>query len=553
VCVDDEHASALELEDILGWLDSASPDDISAVFPEFEGRTQPERDVRAQLFRNWWGSLSSAMQEELAGAARSRIQEDVRADSPDVDYMSVLSEVFEGMEEIAFVPLDPREWKDQSDALLSAADCAKTLFLFDQDMSKCDGRKNEGSAIVGSVLAKYTDPRPLCGILTHTATTDGQLQRWEELAEEAGIERDQFMVIPKGLLTNDLQEFTRQMKSAVLAPSFRALKEVSSSILSASLQKAEQELDDLTVLDFDHMVMRVAHGEGVWEGQVLFRLHAHFHRLEAEQQARNDTRLSSLLGQIRRVSDIPELGRSTASNVVRGIRHAELYEQGANINKAHLDIATGDVFEAKTTDGEPATRWLLAAQACDLAMRPNGQRNVKQALLLRIVEFSKSQWEKTGKSQPRYIELEYFDRDPGASKKAVDFVSTSFAPCWMLDTCVLNDDGECGIRLDAEMPEGLLPGWTVRFDQVIAEAKGMHDRCDVSCVTEEADRRELLARLAPSVTSCDVVRVCVQGNHVQIPLRRAIRLRMEPAMEVVRQFAAYMARTPQEVDLARKA
>jgi len=553
VCVDDEHASALTLEDILGWLESASPEDIASTFPDFEGRTQPERDIRAIKFRQWWESLESAQREQRASTARSSIQEEARADSPDVDYMSVLSELFDGMEEIAFIALGPKEWADQGDELLSASDCGHTLFLFDQDMSKGDGRKNEGSLIVGSVLAQYNDPRPLCGILTHTTTTDGQVARWEELASEAGIERDQFMVIPKGLLTDNLQEFTRQMKFAVLAPSFRELKEVSSNILSESLVKAKQELDDLTVLDFDHMVMRVAHGEGIWEGQVLFRLHAHFHRLEAEQQARNNTDLSSLISQIRKVSDIPELGRSIASDVVREIMHAELYEQGSNINNAHLDIATGDVFEATTVDGQPPTRWLLATQACDLAMRSNGERNVKQALLLRIVEFSKNKWEKEAKKQPRYLELDYFDKEAGASKKAVDFVSTSFAPCWMLDTCVLNDSGECGIHLDAGMPEGLLPGWVVRFYQVVAKAKELHDRCDLSCVVDETTRRGLLKRLAPIVTSCGTVRVCVAGGHVQIPLQRIKRLRIAPAMEMVRQFAAYMARTPHEVDLARKA
>lgn len=553
VCVDDEHASALTLDDIIGWLESASPDDIASVFPDFEGRTQLDRDIRTTMFRQWWESLESAQQEKLASTARSSIQEEARADSPDVDYMSVLSEVFDGMKEIEFIALGPKEWADQGETLLTAPDCRQALFLFDQDMSKGNGRSNEGSSIVGSVLSQYTDPRPLCGILTHTATTEDQLERWEELASEAGIERDKFMVIPKGLLTDDLQEFIRQMKFAVLAPSFRQLKEMSSKILSESLDKAKQELDDLTVLDFDHMVMRVAHGEGIWEGQVLFRLHAHFHRLEAEQQARNNTDLSSLISQIRKVSDIPELGRSIASDVVREIMHAELYEQGSNINKAHLDIATGDVFEATTVDGQPPTRWLLATQACDLAMRPNGERNVKQALLLRIVEFSKNKWEKEAKKQPRYLELDYFDKETGASKKAVDFLSMSFAPCWMLDTCVLNDSGECGIRLDDGMPEGLLPGWVVRFDQVVAEAKGLHDRCDVSCIVDETDRRELLNRLAPPVTSCGTVRVCVAGGHVQIPLQRIKRLRIEPAMEMVRQFAAYMARTPHEVDLARKA
>ena len=476
------------------------------------------------------------------------VQEDARAESPDVDYMSTLSEIFEGMAYVKFIPLDPNEWIEQSESLLSEPECAQTLFLFDQDMSKRGGRTNAGSAIVGSVMTREAEACPLCAILTHTADPENQDARWKELAADSGIDRDRFLVIPKRFLTADLNEFTRQMKAAVLAPSFLKLKELSSTILSSSLDKARQELDKLTVLDFDHMVMRVAHGEGVWEGQLLFRLHGLFHRMEAEQQARRNTGLSDLISKIRKVSHIPEMGTSHASEVVRSIRHAELYEEGVSINSAHLDISTGDVFEITSPKGGTMRRIMVVTQACDLAIRPDGKRKVQHTLLLGVVPVSNNEVK-----LDHYMELPYFHKADRSGKMAVDFLSTSVAPCWALDTCVLNDEGKCGLRLDAEPPQGLLPGWGGRFEEVRTEAQRLHDQCDVSCLVEEGNRKSILERLAPLITSCGAVRVLIEDNEVKVPLQRVMRLRIEMAMEVVRQYAAYISRTPHEVDLARKA
>jgi hypothetical protein len=72
-------------------------------------------------------------------------------------------------------------------------------------------------------------------------------------------------------------------------------------------------------------------------------------------------------------------------------------------------------------------------------------------------------------------------------------------------------------------------------------------------VVEEGGRKDILARLAPLITSCGTVRASVEGNEVKVPLRRIMRLRIEMAMDVVRQYAAYIARTPHDVDLASKA
>ena len=549
VCVDDEHAPALSLDDMLAWFEVSTVDAIKEAFPKYDGGEAGDVDVRKAKFQAWWLALQTQEQESYAASARAFVQAEASAASPDTKYMSILSEVFDGMTGVKFMPLSPLEWNSQSASLLADAPCARTLFLFDQNMSKQGGRDDEGAGIVGAVLARGRAVRPLCGILTHTAAPESQVSRWQELAEQAGVERDSFMVIPKSLLTDDLDEFTRQMKAAALAPGFKTLKALSTDILTDALVEAGKELAALTVLDFDHMVMRVARGEGVWEGQVLFRLHSHFHRIASERKARGSVQLAALLERIRDVSYIPELPKSSASDAVRRIRHEELYEPGDSINSAHLDIMTGDVFEVTGVGvGIGARRWMVASQACDLAIRPDGTRNISQVLLLEVLAVSNSDLKRS-----RYLEMPYFAAGGSGEKVAVDFLSATLAPAWALDTCVLDSAGHCGIRLSATVPTGLLPGWAERFQAVLKEAKRLHDQCDVSCVPDEESRKALLTRLAPSVASCGTIKGEVCGEEVRLPFNRIARLRLEVAMDVVRAYAGYIARMPQEVDLARKA
>ncbi|MBZ0270613.1 hypothetical protein K8I61_01140 [bacterium] len=541
ICVDDEHATALTLVDILAWMETASPDDLAEAFPAFENKGISDRDVRKDSFRKWWGELDTSNKEEYSDHAKVSVQQTELVESPDINYMSTLSEVFEGMAGVVFLPWSPKEWAEKSDTVLSDKDCQTTLFLFDQDMSKNGGRTNEGSAIIGSILTGPETVRPLCGILTHTAELERQKERWEELAAEAGVDRDCFMVIPKSLLTDDLKEFVSTMKSTVLAPSFNKMKQISGEILASALETAKQKISDLTVLDFDHMVMRVAHGEGIWEGQVLFRLHAHFHRIESERQARENAELPELLNRIRKVSHIPEFGKSHSTDIVRKICHEELYDDGESVNSANLNITTGDIFENTIDSNE---RYMIATQACDLALRSNGERKVPNVLLLPIVSVSNSQLK-----EERFMKLPHFME----GKFAIDFLSPCFAPCWALDTCVLNTDGQCGLRLDATPSPNLLPGWSTLFATILQNAKNLIDQCDLSCVDDEKDREDILSKLAPAITSSGFIKASVTDGEVRIPLKRITRLHLNMAVDVIRQYSIYISRIPGDADLARDA
>lgn len=549
VCVDDEHTTEPTLEDIIPWLNDASLEDIAITFPGFEGREQRDEEVRSAMFRQWWDTLPVSEKKQLASEIREKIQKDESEEYLEFHCMTELSEILTDLDGVEYLPLDLSQWLEKREDLLSKPECEHTLFLFDQDMSKSNGRENEGSTIIGSIFTT-TNNRTLCGILTHTADIQKQVECWDKLAQEADVARDKFIVIPKELLKKDPIEFVRQVKSAVLIPSFRQLKETTFQILENSLKTAKRELENLNVLDFDHMVMRIAYGEGLWEGQVLFRLHTHFYRNNAEQEARNNVEISSLLEKIRQVSNIPAFGKETASDVVRGIRHDEIYEDGNSINQAHLNIVTGDMFESLGSGNGEVQRWLLITQSCDLMLRPNGKRKAKQALVLSVKEYSKDEWEKN-KSNPRYMELEYYDKAGNSAVKAVDFVFSSYVPCWMLDTCVLNQNGCCDIRLDTTLPSGLLPGWEKYFPNLLKEAKELYSQYEFSNISKEEERNGLLERLTPVVTSCGEVRAVVTNDEVKIPMKRVKRLRNEFAVEIVRQYALYIARTPLEVNLAR--
>lgn len=139
VCVDDEHASPLTLDDILSWLETSSPEELISAFPEFKGPVSQDPDILKESFRKWWKGLELKQKDEFSNQARPFVQEEAKAESPDVDYMSILSEVFQGIDDITFSPLNLQEWHRQSEGLLAAPDCSQILFLFDRDVSKGGG------------------------------------------------------------------------------------------------------------------------------------------------------------------------------------------------------------------------------------------------------------------------------------------------------------------------------------------------------------------------------------------------------------------------------
>ena len=197
------------------------------------------------------------------------------------------------------------------DQLLEDVENHKTLFLFDQDLSKGGGPEKGGILLIQQILSsKYSD-KVICGLLSSTFAPEKEQEEWNEYAQDPKLDRDKFILISKQRLSEDPLGFARMVKLTILNTHFGALKEKVSSVIDDVNEEAKNEVEAINIYDFEHIVFHSSSKEGVWEPDTLFRIYGLYQRAAARRKARDDAELHALAARIRSVSNI-----STKSNGV---------------------------------------------------------------------------------------------------------------------------------------------------------------------------------------------------------------------------------------------
>ena len=132
---------------------------------------------------------------------------------------------------------------------------------------------------------------------------------------------------------------------------------------------------------------------------------------------------------------------------VKEFRNIELYNY--HINKQHFEVSTGDIFKVNEQ------YYLLVSQPCDTCLRDDGNRVLKEAVLLLICD----------DSQAKYFvhKLSCFEE---YDSPIVKFREQIVFPFEILDLCVLSDDGKAEVLRDQlENNEGRISSlYTDRFN-----------------------------------------------------------------------------------------
>lgn len=450
VCVDDTYEDEAPLENVIVAANSLDKNTLREILPELGAFVPDDQDVLKELIRRLLGELDETTRsnriERILTAARLR--DDTETD--DIGDASILGELIP--KEI-LLRLSPKQWGERRDQLLREDREQRTLFLFDQDLSENGGDVEGGIRIIASLLAgNYGNL--ICGLLTHTVTPENQPQRWVELSNAYSIPRDRFLVIPKRHLKEDPVLFAQTLKLVALSPNFTELKEKTKSIIKAAALKAAECVEAISIYDLDHIVFKVTDDEGLWEPDMLFRLHALFHRLESRRLAHEGGQLERIARQLRSVSHIPTQTNIQPASSTWKIQKNELYESAEYLNKNHLPLELGDIFAKVNADSKK--HYILLAQPCDLMVRKNGHRQPEVAHIP-LVEVAPSS------ESPHYAEeMRYFGDNPDerwyVKLKQVHQVRVCF-----LDLCVFNDDGTSTILSGSEVPDGIRPAWKARY------------------------------------------------------------------------------------------
>ncbi|NLF61908.1 MAG: hypothetical protein GX574_12220 [Lentisphaerae bacterium] len=466
VYVDDRIQDTVPLEDVIAaaiGLDEAS---LRVTFPGLGDSIPDDQDMRTAKIRDVWKDMSPEERASSGQAVVIAAREQGDDETGDMTDASNLRLLIPGDRQL--VNLSPSHWETQKEQLLKESSREElTLFLFDQDFSGADGDVDGGIKIIASLLDRDDTEDLICGLLTHKVTPDDQPKQWQDLSEKHGIEKDRFIVIPKQHLSQDPMLFALALKFVALSPDFTKLKNEVKEIISEAASAAAKRVEKVNIYDLDHIVFRGSFEEGLWEPDMLFRLHALFLRTESLKLAHEGGVLEELAAKLRSVSGIPT-DRDPVPPPVSAwsLQREELYEFGDIINKNHLPLELGDIFEKVSDDSSKNENtgvvdcskkyYILLAQPCDLMVRSKGKREPD---LIRVPLAEVVQREKC----PHYSEeIPCFDDHPRKNKWFVRMKMVHFVQISILDLCVLNDDGVGRLVIGADGPKGLRPAWQKR-------------------------------------------------------------------------------------------
>lgn len=544
ICVDDTYSDEPEVEEVIGLSYGVDPSELSKIFPEIDSSLYEDRDILAGAIRDVWTAISGDDRikrgKQVLGLARLQNAGDERDDSGDAVLLSGLIPPGK-LEE-----LSPNQWLQRKDSMLSQKE--KYLFLFDQDLSGNGGEQDGGIRIIATLLGNKDNEGIICGLLTHTVTPDNQIERWIELSDEHGIPRDRFLVLPKQFLSKAPGLFAQNLKLVALSADFTTLKEKIAGIIQSAAQVAATEVDSMTVYELDHMIFKIANSEGLWEPDMLFRLHSLFHRMESRRLAHEGSDLEEVASRLRAVSGIPSNVASSPPPRAWEIQRKELYESADYLNSYHLPLELGDIF---VKPGSTSKSYILLVQPCDLMLRSNGTRQpeLEYLTLLEVAPASPS---------AKYLhEMEYYGLS-GDENWFVRLKSSYQVPSFILDMCVYDNDGLARLVVNSDPKLTLRPSLRARHPFIneklaaiaaqieIMEPKAGDEQCILNLKAEvRAKMREGLLKRSLFTGKVDGKR---EQRRFSFNCQRVGRLSRDRAFGLLLAYTSFLSRPAYERD-----
>lgn len=343
--------------------------------------------------------------------------------------------------------MTPDEWvTDKYQIIKDLEEGKRALCLFDFEFQS--GNKlipGRNGAELAKLLIDEQDctERVVCGIFSHKFTEEQEDEFREKYSTDYNIEESRFYTISKRRFAFDPQitGFAEGIKSLLLLPYVEQLKTESLIVLEKSNTKAGDRIKKMTPKTFNQIIQKSSLKEGVWEISTLFRLYGILSKEENYNMISDSAvrqKFNESIKKIREI-DLKDTGYNTtiANSQLTELRNSELYLSGDVINKLHLPLTNGDIFEIKGKE------YILLVQPCNLALRAEGDNcgkrdyNYDAGMLIPLRQIPKDKLNITTeevkvaeKSDKFYVA--YF---PGFQIVSLD----------ILDLSVFNEDGKASI------------------------------------------------------------------------------------------------------------
>jgi len=359
VFVDDEYR--LNFEDVFGKYAVANKEQLKEIKLLLEIPFTEDYDLKRVNLQKLWDKLESADRFSLSSQLSKIISvpeeetgtTETNAEELDIIAIPTLQAVFDSSFKIDFKELSFDDWKGTGDGLLDEVKTSKTIFLFDHDLTKEGGSDNEGIKLIQYVLGKTKgyENQVICGLLSHTFSVEQAYDQWKKFADDNNIDENRFILVAKRYLETNILGFVHMLKLMILNDPCKDLVKSVSLVIKDAHKKARQSINDIDIYDFDHIVFRSSHQEGVWEPDTLFRLFGIYHRDVAQHMARNNKKIRELTNQIREISSVTSEPLPSSYGKSWRVQHLECYESGDHINKLlGSDVNNGhETFHAATS------------------------------------------------------------------------------------------------------------------------------------------------------------------------------------------------------------
>jgi hypothetical protein len=569
VCIDDQYRERSEetLNELIG-IGTANGtekfEELTGKIPQLKEIAFDDKDIWQMQFTKLWKELT----EKDKRIIHSHLVENENTNDSQKDEESAenLKDLLHGSSQIPYQELSLSQWKAREAEYLEEENIGRTLFLIDRDLSYEGGRTDEGIYIIKKLLAESEEAA--CGLLSHTFEADNEVDRWEALSKKHDLDKYRFVLTSKSRLRNTkVESFFQNLKLTVLNKHCKKLKEKVSDLISETNDKSRQEIEKLSIYDFEHIVFRSSYSEGIWEPDTLFRLYGMFQRDVFRQKAKTDEYLQELTNKIRGISLLPLSHHSDSPDTSWKIRRLELYENGSHINALHMPLELGDIFE-KPGETNEGRKFILLAQPCDLMVRSDKKGKRKPDMYEAILAEIEKPMARHKKKECQYLfyELPYFDKNTGETHY-VNFNRIHTVPLCHLDLCVYQPDGSAKISTEQTCPNMVIPMWKDHFTHLkkdfgktvtrYNEYKEFLEKKSVKDEIKKEMKKGILSLVLPKSSNSKKalfkgkIQPTKNGGSLEFNFRRAGRFRQPGAGDMLMKFAHKMSRMAFEHDFGR--
>lgn len=508
-----------------------------------------DEDMLKDFFRDGWKKLDIDEKEKIIEYLNTLLKDNNEMlDTINIPRILTLLDKMSN-----FKVLGPDEWNSDKKVILGRAKKThRILILFDEML--------EGSSKKGIDLATEVVKKPkntvYCGLLSNKIIYNQELEYLKKIKDKGHI-----YPLAKERLS-DIDDFINGIKRVVLNCHCDELRKEFKKIIPKIDKKTISKLDEINIADFDQIVFRSSFIEGVLEMDTLLEIYHLYHKKIARKEIRLNTKIKNISKLLRSLSDIAP-SKNDEFNKAFEIEKMKRYEECDYINSNSMPIDTGDIFEI---EGE---KFILVSQPCDVILRNDGKRNLKNALLLKLFQDgipNLMRIEKCIKDMKKKIEdtdkdelskkLDEFQND---MKRLVNhgkfhnvehledirklhhlkFTETCIISFNILDMCVFNDKGEAIFNTKNIPPENLTDGWKNRYEKLkkyFNEIKSPEE-----AIKLVIDNKEILFSL----------KINGSNKELKYGIKRIGHLNKNYCSDIITKYAHHISRVDLEHDFTR--